>query len=58
MEQWNTVNLWRAFNDNMYFGTEFLYDEDILWMTILKQRKSLYMFHIPQTDTQIPGDMW
>lgn len=39
-------------------GTEFLYDEDILWMTTLKQRKSLYMFHIPQTDTQIPADLW
>lgn len=39
-------------------GTELLYDEDILWMTFLKQRKSLYMFHIPQTDTQIPCGMW
>lgn len=56
MEQWNTDNL--LFTIICILRTEFLYDEDILWMTILKQRKSLYMFHIPQTDTQIPGDMW
>lgn len=25
---------------------------------VIQQRKSLYMFHIPQTDTQIPADLW